>query len=266
MACSKCKNSKVSWSYKACGNFTKTRVDGDGNPKCASCFESKICYVCMVKLPDYQAGLCDRCRLKCCLACSGPFGDNRIRSTNPLFCTYCMMTLLYESRKFGESRCLATNCENATIGIRNWCVACYVELAYKNYLHPAHKSELICYSCSKGVRPQYFWERVKCSKCHAHNPTPKLKTVDRNVSEKTKQQVAKSQDYKCANSPSQTEYKQYKCLLWTHGNGTFDQSGYEVDHLVALMNGGTNDISNLRALCPNCHRVKTKRDRSRKKT
>jgi 5-methylcytosine-specific restriction endonuclease McrA len=32
---------------------------------------------------------------------------------------------------------------------------------------------------------------------------------------------------------------------------------YEVDHRVALFNGGSNDESNLVALCPHCHRKKT---------
>jgi hypothetical protein len=39
----------------------------------------------------------------------------------------------------------------------------------------------------------------------------------------------------------------------------------EMDHAVALMNGGPNDISNLYALCHTCHVEKTRMDRSLKK-
>lgn len=39
----------------------------------------------------------------------------------------------------------------------------------------------------------------------------------------------------------------------------------EVDHRRALMNGGTNDESNLFTLCDKCHTVKTKYDNSLKK-
>ena len=36
----------------------------------------------------------------------------------------------------------------------------------------------------------------------------------------------------------------------------------EVDHRRALMNGGTNDMSNLFTLCDDCHTIKTKYDNS----
>jgi len=32
---------------------------------------------------------------------------------------------------------------------------------------------------------------------------------------------------------------------------------YEVDHIVRLEFGGSNEVNNLQALCPNCHRMKT---------
>lgn len=38
-------------------------------------------------------------------------------------------------------------------------------------------------------------------------------------------------------------------------------SSYEVDHTLALFNGGTNDIDNLVALCRNCHGKKTMKER-----
>lgn len=34
----------------------------------------------------------------------------------------------------------------------------------------------------------------------------------------------------------------------------------ELDHVVALVNGGTNDESNLQGLCAECHDIKTRTD------
>ena len=61
----------------------------------------------------------------------------------------------------------------------------------------------------------------------------------RNVTALTKKKVAASQQWRCG----------------TCGN-TLDET-YEVDHRLALFKGGSNDISNLVALCPHCHRKKT---------
>jgi 5-methylcytosine-specific restriction endonuclease McrA len=73
----------------------------------------------------------------------------------------------------------------------------------------------------------------------------------RKVSESVKKQVAGRQRYKCATLPN------YSCPL---KNEPFDEAGYDIDHIVELRNGGSNDISNLQALCPACHRVKTTRN------
>jgi hypothetical protein len=65
----------------------------------------------------------------------------------------------------------------------------------------------------------------------------------RNVTGLTKKKVAASQGWKCG-----------AC-----GN-TLDET-YEVDHRLALYKGGTNEITNLVALCPHCHRKKTVEER-----
>lgn len=49
----------------------------------------------------------------------------------------------------------------------------------------------------------------------------------------------------------------YICPQWKSYNGSFDKSMYHIDHIIELKNGGTNHISNLQALCPQCHAVKT---------
>ena len=65
----------------------------------------------------------------------------------------------------------------------------------------------------------------------------------RNVTGLTKKKVAASQEWKCG-----------ACAE------TLDET-YEVDHKLALFKGGSNDISNLVALCPHCHRKKTVAER-----
>ena len=61
----------------------------------------------------------------------------------------------------------------------------------------------------------------------------------RNVSESVKKVVASRQKWKCADCSK---------LL---------SSTYQVDHKIALADGGSNHFSNLSALCPNCHATKT---------
>jgi hypothetical protein len=65
----------------------------------------------------------------------------------------------------------------------------------------------------------------------------------RNVTGLMKKKVAADQQWKCG-----------------HCKATLDAT-FEVDHVKALFNGGSNDMSNLVALCPNCHRKKTVAER-----
>src|SRR6185312_3456792 len=65
----------------------------------------------------------------------------------------------------------------------------------------------------------------------------------RNVTESTKKLVAANQQWKCAICG---------CML--------DET-YEVDHVNPLYKGGSNDLNNLMALDPICHRKKTNADR-----
>ena len=61
----------------------------------------------------------------------------------------------------------------------------------------------------------------------------------RNVTGLTKKKVAADQGWKCGNCGQ-----------------TLDET-YEVDHKLALFQGGSNEMTNLVALCPHCHRKKT---------
>jgi 5-methylcytosine-specific restriction endonuclease McrA len=64
----------------------------------------------------------------------------------------------------------------------------------------------------------------------------------RRVSEAVKKRVASSQSWKCA-----------ECEVML-------PSCYEVDHVIPLWKHGSNDVTNLRALCRNCHGCKTQSD------
>jgi hypothetical protein len=65
----------------------------------------------------------------------------------------------------------------------------------------------------------------------------------RSVSETKKKYISAQQGWKCGHCQQQLS------------------STYEVDHIVPLYKGGTNDWTNLFSLCPNCHRKKTAMDR-----
>lgn len=83
----------------------------------------------------------------------------------------------------------------------------------------------------------------------------------RYISKKIKNIILKKQNYKCANSPFKPalNLKGYHCKLWKYQGGDFDEAGYEFDHIDEYCLTKNNDISNLQALCPDCHSVKTKR-------
>lgn len=80
----------------------------------------------------------------------------------------------------------------------------------------------------------------------SQNYTPQLKrmlksgrTNKRSVSESKKKYVAASQNWKCG--------KCQKIL----------DASFEIDHKVELQHGGDNNVTNLEALCRNCHGQKT---------
>lgn len=59
--------------------------------------------------------------------------------------------------------------------------------------------------------------------------------------------VAARQDWKCPG---------IHCL----GNVSLP-STWEVDHVVPLFQGGSNEVTNLQVLCPLCHRIKSQQER-----
>lgn len=99
------------------------------------------------------------------------------------------------------------------------------------------------------------------------------------ISESTKKFVAGRQHFKCANKPNSNldKLETYQCPLWandTEHKGSFDESGYAIDHkkqkrefCVAFNKNSYqitdqglteyNDMSNLQSLCLYCKTVKT---------
>jgi 5-methylcytosine-specific restriction endonuclease McrA len=89
-------------------------------------------------------------------------------------------------------------------------------------------------------------EKAKIRRANGFKPVEKhtKETKEkRNVSGLLKKKIAASQEWKCGSCAA---------LL--------DET-YEVDHKLALFQGGTNEPDNLVALCPNCHRHKTVEER-----
>lgn len=85
--------------------------------------------------------------------------------------------------------------------------------------------------------------------------------VRKHISQYIKNRVLARQTFRCANSASVQlkGLEGYECPLVQARQGTFDESGYEIDHVQELSSGGSNDLENLQALCVACHRVKTAR-------
>ena len=75
--------------------------------------------------------------------------------------------------------------------------------------------------------------------------------MERKVTAAKKKQIAGRQRFCCS-----ANVEGYKCPL---DKKPFDESGYEIDHIVELCKGGSNEDANLQALCIMCHRVKTSR-------
>ena len=68
-----------------------------------------------------------------------------------------------------------------------------------------------------------------------------------------KKNIAASQDFKCSGIVA------YECPISVSRERRFDESGYDIDHIIELSNGGSDTIENCQALCLSCHRVKTSR-------
>ena len=99
-------------------------------------------------------------------------------------------------------------------------------------------------------------DRIVPNYYHIYQSTTMKK---RCVSESVKKTIAARQRWKCANSPGTDIVQGYICPLWRGDDGTFDEAGFEIDHIAEVSVSGDNSAKNLQALCTMCHRVKTRR-------
>jgi hypothetical protein len=88
--------------------------------------------------------------------------------------------------------------------------------------------------------------------------------MSRNISMAMKLKIAGKQNFKCANKPDSNlkRLENYSCPLWNRDDiikGSFDESGFDIDHIIEYSLTQNNNESNLQALCNNCHAIKTKR-------
>lgn len=94
---------------------------------------------------------------------------------------------------------------------------------------------------NQGLNPGYWFNNILPG--NTANSERRLlqpgKSTKRSVSETKKKYVASNQDWKCGECKSRLN-------AW-----------FEVDHKVRLEHGGGNDVSNLVALCRECHGKKT---------
>ena len=101
------------------------------------------------------------------------------------------------------------------------------------------------------------WRRLVSTGPGKANLLPKTRhTLDtimprKSISASLKNAIAARQSHKCKRVDG------YTCPL---GDRTFDEAGFHIDHIIELGDGGTDEETNLQALCPSCHAFKTSKN------
>ena len=90
----------------------------------------------------------------------------------------------------------------------------------------------------------YSWIMKKPT-VYNYNQFPLIKKQNRNVTALSKKIVASNQKWLCGNCKKMLDFT------------------YEIDHIIPLFNGGTNEYTNLIALCRECHGRKTILERAK---
>jgi 5-methylcytosine-specific restriction endonuclease McrA len=93
---------------------------------------------------------------------------------------------------------------------------------------------------------QFHTPRTNNNLPHPRKYQSHTNTTIRNVSNITKKIVASNQGWHCGHCHTQLDFT------------------YEIDHIIPLFRGGSNETRNLIALCRNCHGKKTIRERIKK--
>lgn len=92
--------------------------------------------------------------------------------------------------------------------------------------------------CNRGMNPGFEYNPVLASQ-QQRNLLSGNKATKRSVSETKKKYVASIQDWKCGQCNKKLSHT------------------FEIDHKIRLEHGGSNDATNLVALCRECHGEKT---------
>ena len=74
------------------------------------------------------------------------------------------------------------------------------------------------------------------------------------ISAEKKLLIAGEQRFRCAGDRT-------RCPCWILNEGSFDESGFEIDHSPAWREACRSDRSVLQALCHSCHALKTRLER-----
>mgnify|MGYP003650262834 FL=1 len=72
-----------------------------------------------------------------------------------------------------------------------------------------------------------------------------------------KMHVAASQRFRCGGDKK-------RCVRWAVDDGVFGLDAFEIDHQIPLSEGGSNETSNLVAICPSCHAIKSREERMKR--
>ncbi len=115
--------------------------------------------------------------------------------------------------------------------------------SWSSYIRLAGGAALILYIWWQS--PEEFKDTLELAKdmLVTQKPATSGTREKRNVTGLMKKKVAADQGWKCGHC------------------GALLDATYEVDHKLALFQGGTNELTNLVALCPHCHRTKTVNER-----
>lgn len=86
--------------------------------------------------------------------------------------------------------------------------------------------------------------------------------MSRYIPSKIRNKVLAEQEYKCNNRPGieSKNLENFNCPLWDNKKspGTFNEEGFDIDHIIEFSLTRDNSRENLQALCKTCHREKTK--------
>lgn len=142
------------------------------------------------------------------------------------------------------------------------------EIVY-TYRHKKDKRALFYDLCRKNAEiKQNNLNNIKLRIEELSKQTPKAKPKPkkRKVTARDKKIVVARQKFTCANTLNSNIVEKYECPYWLRGgDGRFDESGYDIDHIVEFVDTEDDRLENLQALCKCCHLVKTARFNSKKR-